>query len=251
MKRSRAQAGFPDNWERAKRIQQQRAAARAIGILPKLPARPQAITERKYFDSEKDGLTVPTVTTTWAGAEFDPGTLNTLFAPVTGDDISNRSGRKVQVIALKLRIRYELGAQTNQTVADQMPLFRIILVQDCQSNSAQLNAEDVISSGTGLMATEMFQNTSFFGRFKVLKDKTFRVQMPPIAYDGTNIEQGGGSYQFKWFLKFKTPIDVHFNGTNGGTIADIVDNSFHIIAGQTVAGMITAGYKCRVVFLDQ
>ena len=51
-----------------------------------------------------------------------------------------------------------------------------------------------------------------------------------MTYDGTNVEQAGLSKPFKFNITFKKPINVRFNNTNGGTIADIVDNSLHLIA---------------------
>jgi len=212
---------------------------------------PLAITERKYFDSQLNAGTVAADLSSWAGMEQDPATLATLFAPIQGDDYLNRQGRKVQVLALKIRGFIDCPAQTNQTAADTHQLVRLILLIDKQTNATQLNSEDVITSGTGNVAIEMFQNPAFFGRFKILKDKSFIMQNPTIAYDGTNIEQSGICREFKWNIKFRKPVVIHFNSTNGGSVADIVDNSFHMIANSNNTALGSRlSYKCRTTFID-
>jgi len=210
---------------------------------------PLAITERKYFDSDGTGA-LAQLTTNFNGGELDPA-ANSLFTPTTGDDYNNRTGRKVQVVSIKITGRIDCAAQADQVALDSAAMCRVLLVQDKQTNAAQLNSEDVITSGAASGATLMFQNPAFFGRFVVLKDKRWIFQGPTVTYDGTNIEQGGLQKYFKWNLKFKKPITIHFNGTNGGTIADIVDNSFHVIGGCSNNSLApTLTYKCRTTFLD-
>jgi len=160
-------------------------------FVPRSLGTPLAITERKYFDSELSAGTGVTNASSWAGTEFDPTTLNTLFVPVTGDDFNNRTGRKVQVLAIKIRGHINIPAQADQTAEDNGAFMRLILVQDRQTNAAQLNAEDVINSGGANVAINMFQNPAFFGRFRVLKDKNIALNTLAAVYDGTNIEQPG------------------------------------------------------------
>lgn len=212
---------------------------------------PLAITERKYYDIELSGAAIQADLSSWAGMELDPTTKNTLFSPTQGDDFNNRQGRKVQVLSLKLRGYINVPSQANQTATDAGQLIRIILVMDKQTNATQLNSEDVITSGGGTVALQMFQNPAFFGRFRVLKDKSFALQNPNMSYDGTNIEQNGLIKEFKFTIKFKKPVTIHFNSTNGGTVADIVDNSFHLIANSNNTGLgATINYKCRTTFID-
>lgn len=261
MKRTRPQELYAKNWQSAKRRRMQRNLARQVGILPppnrlyvaRSVGNPMAITERKYFDSEVNAFTLPTTAQFFTNCEADPAALNCLFAPVTGDDIQNRTGRKVQVISIKIRGEIQLGAQSNQAVQDQMSLVRLALVMDKQTNGTQLSSEDVFATPTAAVGNGYlsFQNPAFFGRFKVLKDKYMTLSPPVSVYDGTNIEQSGYSRFFKWNIKFKKPIVVHFNATNGGTVADIVDNSFHVLGGQTTGGLVVLSYKCRTTFFDQ
>lgn len=246
-------------WDMAKRRQSKRrrlntsvaTTVRRGGITRTFVARsagtPLAITERKYFDAEKTLTAFQSGQSSAASGEFDPGTLNTIFAPQTGDDYNLRNGRKVQVVQIKIRGLIGYAIQADQAAADVTPFVRILLVQDRQTNAAQLNSEDVIASS----GTLGFQNPAFFGRFKVLKDKYYRVPQPMLVYDGTNLEQTGTYFPWKMNIRFKVPVTVHFNSTNGGTIADIVDNSFHVIAFDDASNMAVAGrYFARTTFLD-
>jgi len=152
---------------------------------------------------------------------------------------------------MKITGRIDCAAQANQVDIDSASMCRLLLVQDKQTNAAQLNSEDVITSGAASGATLMFQNPAFFGRFNVLKDKRWIFQSPTVSWDGTNLEQGGLQKFFKWNIKFKKPVVVHFNATNGGTIADIIDNSFHVIGGCSNNSLApTVTYKCRSTYLD-
>lgn len=222
-------------------------------FVPRSFGNPRAITERKYFDSIRTSINFPSAAGgSWNGAELDPATLNALFCPVTGDDFLNRDGRKVQVVAIKIKGLIQQAVQATQTTADAIPVVRILLVQDKQTNATQLNSEDVLGNAV-TSPIFAFQNPAFFGRFKVLKDKTFSIPVPFSAQDaaGTFVS-GSKDIPFKFTRKFKKPVVVHYNGTNAGTVADTIDNSFHIIGTQSENAGIQCSltYQCRTTFID-
>jgi len=230
-----------------------RPSGQQMTFVPRSLGNPLAVTERKYFDSIKTSANLTSAAGgSWNSAEVDPATLNCLFAPVTGDDFNNRTGRKVQVIALKIRGLINTAALADQTAGATTPSVRLLLVQDQQTNAAQLNSEDVLGNAV-TSPIFAFQNPAFFGRFRVLKDKYFTVAQPIASFDGTNIEVAGNQKTFKINIKFQKPVVVHFNSTNGGTVADIIDNSFHMIAaqGQNAGIQCAITYQCRTTFLDQ
>lgn len=223
-------------------------------FVPRTFGNPRAITERKYYTQQRTTVALSDLSagTDWAGCELDPATVLTLFAPTTGDDFNNRDGRKVQVISIKVKGYFDVPAQANQAATDSAALIRLILVQDKQTNAAQLNAEDVVG-GVANAANNInqFQNPTHFGRFRVIKDKLFNLQNPAIGFDGTNIEQNGLKKTFKFNIKFRKPQVVHFNATNGGTVADVIDNSWHIIGGsQGISLAPTIQYQVRTTFID-
>lgn len=207
---------------------------------------PLAVTERKYYDTNLASTAFAAAGATFAGMELDPATANTLFSPVQGDDYNNRQGRKVHVLAIKIRGMITYPVSDNQVAALVTPHLRILLVQDKQTNAAQLNSEDVIQ--TNMMG---FQNPAFFGRFRVIKDKIVNFTDPMRSYDGTNIQQSGDQRFFKMKVKFAKPIIVHYNSTNGGTVADVIDNSFHLIGGSSDTGLAPSiAYRVRTTFVD-
>lgn len=207
--------------------------------------------EMKHFDSTLLGTSV-SEDHTWANSNLDPTTLNTLFAPSNGAGETQRIGKACKVMQIRMRFHLQSAQQTNQTVADPSCDCRIIVFQDLQTNAAQATGAQVMTAGANdFNGILQFQNVDNFGRFKVLMDKTVNLQNPTMTYDGTNIEQSGISKVWKWSKKFKTPIVVRFNNVNGGTVADIVDNSFHVIGLCNNDELVPQlSYQCRFGFKE-
>jgi len=217
-----------------------------------------AYGEMKYFDSCRDNVAIGS-STTWASSVYDPNAfpvaaINTLFCPTLGAGVNQRIGKACKVLKIKMNIVISIPAQTNQTVTDAGSYIRLLLVLDKQTNSAQMTGTQLMTSpgvATAVLAPGSYQNIDNFGRFKVLKDKHMTIDNPTITYDGTNVEQSGIIRRFKWNVKFKTPITVRFNNTAGGTIADIIDNSFHILANNSSTDLNpNISYNCRVCFKE-
>lgn len=208
--------------------------------------------ERKYFDTYNDGTSVP-AGNDWTGTELDPAE-ETLFAPSEGTDLDRRIGRRVEVLKIQVRGQLVVAKQSNQTASDEATVIRLILAQDKQTNGVQMQGEDLMSapgSPTAFLTPLTMQNPANFGRFEVLKDKTFTIENPNAVYDGTNDEQQGLARPFKWTIKFPRPVEVRFNSSNGGTVADIINNSFHIIGCRSTSDLTcTLYYQCRVVYQD-
>lgn len=213
----------------------------------------QVTGEMKYFEQEVSA-TALTASADWTVTEFDPNATATLFCPAVGAAINQRIGKACKVLKIKIRGNISVAAQTNQTATDAACMVRMLLVQDYQTNAAQAQGEQVMTaptSATALVAVTSFQNINNFGRFRVLKDKTFTLGDPAISWDGTNIEQNGLIKPFKMTVKFRVPQIVRFNATNGGTVADIVDNSWHLIINtSSIALAPLLNYQCRVCYKE-
>ncbi len=229
-------------------------------------------SEHKYLDSFLQGAAL-TSATGWLGTEFDPATDNTLFVPVEGNDINNRVGRKVTLRSLRIRGNISIARQANQTATDAAMHVRMIVYQDMQTNAAQAQGEDLMAlpgGATGLLAVNTFQSLNNLGRFKVLKDKIMNIGNPNMVWDGTNVEQNvsfqvfiepgndpdlinsqGLIRPFKITCKFRKPVDIRFNITNGGSVADIIDNSFHLIINASSIELApVVSYQCRGMYTD-
>lgn len=203
--------------------------------------------EMKYFDSTKAATNL-VASADWTGTEFDP--TSSMFAPTVGATINQRIGRKV--VAKSLRVRGIIGTNPSTTGAPYPPCqVRLLLVQDMQTNATQLNGEDVMqapATATALAATNSRQALTQLGRFRVLKDKVIVLQDPNFmssAVAGAPLLR-----PFKFNIDLKDQI-VTFNSTNGGTIADVVDNSWHILVDASDIGMVPfIQYEARVSFKE-
>lgn len=218
--------------------------------------------EMKYFDTELPSTAIA-ASTDWTGTEYDPTTTNegtpvanplTLCVPKVGSAINQRIGREIKLHKLKIRGSIIVPAQQNQTAPDGGHIIRVILAQDMQTNSTQMQGEQLMQAPVTANATQAvleFQSLANFGRFRVLKDKMFKVENPNISYDGTNMEQQGLIFHFKWTVNFREPVKIRFNATNGGTFSDIVDNSFHILANSNGTALApTLTYNCRACYKE-
>lgn len=230
-------------------------------------ARGASVTgESKYFDSERDGGAVAACTTTWvAGTSVDPTrTINLgsasvatplcLFAPTVGAGLNQRIGKSCYVYKIKIRGAIYNAVQAAQSAADSNCVVRIMLVMDKQTNSAQMTGAQLMQdTGTALNTTLGLQNSNNFGRFKVLKEK--QIIIDNLGFTGSptagDVIQNAKLRTFKMNYTFRVPVSVRFNATNGGTVADIVDNSFHMICGASgVANVPVLSYYCRVCFKE-
>lgn len=220
-----------------------RAATGALTMLP----------ETKYFDSTYAATAFPS-SADWTGTETDPATQLTLFSPGPGSAINQRIGRKCFVKAIRIHGLISFTKATAQTTVSSFPDMRILLVQDLQSNGLQAQGEQVLAApATAAVANALcsFQSLANLGKFRVLKDKRFSIRGGVAANNSgaTTISTDFAGIQFKWNVIFKKPVVVHFNATGGTTFADVVDNSWHLIANST-ADVCTLTYECRVTYTD-
>jgi len=211
-----------------------------------------AVTERKYDTQSVTSTALVASASDWTGTEFDPaGGVDSLFAPASGDGYNQRDGRKVQLLALKIKGQLKVPAVSDVLVGQAGCHCRIIVYQDKQTNGAQAQGENVIMAAAN-NAINQFQNPDNFGRFNVLKDKNFTLH--PVVTgqsSATEIEVFGRVVPFKFMIKFKKPVTIHYNSTTTATITAVVDNSFHLIANcSSVTIAPTIQYIVRGTFID-
>lgn len=190
--------------------------------------------EMKYFDTEGTNLTVP-ASSNWAGTEVQPnvGTPNTFVCPTVGSAINQRIGRDITLMKLKIRGLIRVVPQQAVSTLDEACIVRLILVQDMQTNAAQVQGEQVMQPSTTADPSNCintYQNLANFGRFKVFKDERIPLIQPEAVYEATSADQSGYNVPFEYTIQFPVGLKIRFNATNGGTIADIVDNSFTLLA---------------------
>jgi len=221
--------------------------------------------EMKYVDSIYPAQPIAAPDTDWAACMADPTTTvdlgdgsavltpACLCAPRVGAGISNRIGKGIKILKVKIRYSIILPQQQAQSLADDPPVVRLILVQDMQTNAAQMDGDDLIQGSTTSETTVLaFQSVNNFGRFKVLKDRMVALRPAIPMYINTgSLVQTGVCYQGKMSYSWKEGLNVRFNAGSTGQVSDIIDNSLHMMAG---ANNILAGprlsYYCRVCYKE-
>lgn len=209
----------------------------------------------KYFDTAFTTAAIVAAGTTWATAVTNPTTFDTLCVPTVGAAINQRIGRSIKVLKIRLRGTINVAPQALQSAADTSTKIRYMIVQDEQTNAAEMTGTQLMENAANSIASlNSFQNLDNFGRFRVLKDKTIVISNANLANDtgaSGGLVQSGMKRTFKCTIVFREPVVIRFNATNGGTIADIVDNSLHfVIAADQIDYAPTVGYSCRVCYKE-
>lgn len=222
---------------------------------PRQVATYKASSERKYFDTGLNSVLVPNTQTGWlAGNVLDPAT--TLCCPSLGNDINNRIGKKIQILRVHIKGYIEVVPLTAQSDFSQYPPIRLALVANLQTNGVTVSPTEVFNSAalTGNGAIMSFQNVNFLGKYRVLKDRTFRTSDPGLAVGTVSagtIETSGTTIPFKMIHKFRKPFHITFNAGTTSTVSDIVSNSLHLIgASVDTLPTIRLSYRCRVTYVD-
>lgn len=203
----------------------------------------------KFYDTAVAGAIIASPTDC-SGGEVDPATVLCISAPAQGDGEQNRDGNRALIKSAFITGILEAAPQANQTAGDAASAWMVALVLDTQTNGAQLNSEDVYvnPSAATLLAGQPLRNLQYSSRFRVLKTVKGHFSQPNMAYDGTNIEQGGARTPFTMSWSGSLPVQFKGGATAAG-VAGVADNSLHVIAfttGTDLAPVIR--YNARVRF---
>jgi hypothetical protein len=177
----------------------------------------------KFHDS---GRASAALATAWTTGELDPTTDNCLNGIATGTGESEHLGRRYRIREVTLKCQVNLPAVTAAAAPEDAAVIAIALVLDTQTNGAQLEAEDVY---TAVISNSMpVRNLQYKDRFRVLKMWNF--VMPNGAFSaGSSATLGisnGATKLLTVTKKVNIPVTVK---STGSTVADITDNSLHVI----------------------
>lgn len=201
--------------------------------------------EKKFYDTYvTDGVLV----TTAASAEFDPAAnVSCLNAMAEGDGESNRDGKKILMKSVEVNGHVNTTLQADQADAVNAVTVRVWLVLDTQTNGAQMDSEKFLLDTAGVDSLSL-RNLKYSSRFKTLACKTMVLAPSNSHGDGANTGSVAGSIRpFRFFKRLN--IVTNFSNTSAD-IANIVDNSLHIIAvASAVAGAPKISYQARVRFI--
>jgi len=209
--------------------------------------------EKKFLDCTKPDTAIAN-TAGLASAEFDPagvGCTGCLSAPAQGDTEQSRDGKRIVIDSLILK-GYVMGDPSNNAALGESSKVFVAVVLDTQTNVTQLNSEDVFKNtlNTAAGCVCPLKNLLFGKRFRILKSQVY--DLTPYGL-GTGGAAATASYSavrkdFDWYIPFKTPLAVNLNAGTDANVANVIDNSIHVIAFHTGAGNASIGYNSRIRF---
>lgn len=236
-------------------------ARRGYSSVPRTRGWVASKSETKYFDTE---LAISAIPVAAAGgfpatSRLDPTTTidlgsaavpnpQTLCVPTVGSALNQRIGRKIKVMKIKVRGNIYVAPVTAAIATGPPFRVRLVLLQDKQTNASWYVANTVFNpAGSGTTAIAAYQNPNSFGRYRILKDKMYSFGNQNFI----STDMAGQNIPFKFSIKFRKPVLINFNATNGGTVSDIVDNSFHVLAvAENIGRTSSLNYYCRVAYCE-
>ncbi len=187
----------------------------------------------------------------WTAGELDNATSLTLGAPAQGTTESTHTGNKYWIHSLYVRGIVRMAVSEDQTEPPQDVSVRLLIVWDLQTNGAQLEAEQVMLINTAVDNVDSMRHLEHSSRFVVLWDKRINLYADGISSLNNNYDYSGRKRPFMFYKKFKKPIKVRTKST-GSTVADITDNSLHMIGCSTTIGtsatLARIQYQSRIRF---
>lgn len=217
--------------------------------------------EVKFFDTHLIPGHVAAVSNLSTSMRDPTGGLLCLNAPKRGSGPSEREGRAIKMKSIHITGTIQYVPQFDNTVIATIPDVFIALVLDTQTNKAQMasNLCYINPSGQQPLVTAPLRNLEYSKRFKVLKVK--RIHAPDLNLDITGAsahEYSGKLIHFEMHKKLYN-LPVQFVGdADPNTVANIQDNSLHIIAfsdcaassADTTKIQIDMGYNARLRFTE-
>ncbi len=205
---------------------------------------PRSGEELKYIDYTYGNANISNAA---AGGECDPATYLGMGVVAQGDEETNRDGRKIVLKSVYVKGQVKLLATTTVASVTGDPVgVALWLVLDKQTNGAQLDAEKVVTATTH--PDLCFRNLKYSQRFQTLWSKRFYITPEVAANDSTatTVSYGMAGRDFECFKKLNIPVT--FTG-NAAVIANVADNSLHMIGIASAATKVQLQYGARVRFV--
>lgn len=157
------------------------------------------------------------------------GNFVALNTPVNGAELYQRVGRKIYMKSLQIRGFIQSSATSTNDLA------RMIVFFDAQPNTAgPANLATLLQDSNAAAGQTAISEINLTNRqrFKILRDKQFYLpSLTNTAGVLTNVgpqDQVMQALQFNEFIKLKG-LETIYNGTNGGTVADITSGSLYVV----------------------
>jgi len=210
--------------------------------------------EKKFFDTAVASTNVASAAA-MTGGEYDPtalpGAVACLSAMAQGDGEQNRDGRKAVIKSCLVKGRLARPAVEAGAAPGPPCTVFLALVLDTQTNGLQLNSEDVYKNlaATATGSTIPIRNLAFGDRFKILRSETIEMDYATLGNDAADSHNAQGiAKTWEWFVPMD--LQVNFNAGTTAVIANVIDNSIHVLAfASTGTNAVSIEYNARVRFL--
>lgn len=190
-----------------------------------------------------------TLTTTVVENIANTPNFNTINVMVNGAELFNRVGRKVYNRNLHFRGWFSNAATGTQDIA------RVIIYYDAQPNGAAPTIANLLADSTTAGSTTSLSEINLFNRarFKILRDH--QVLLPGCTNSATSVSpsfvlDSTGRLAVDFFIKLKG-LESVYNGTNGGTVADITSGAIgFVVLSETTSNSWDFNWSSRLRYYD-
>jgi len=203
----------------------------------------------KFWDTSFSFTTLPV---SLNAADGNTGCISTVER---GDGPNKRIGRAFRITRVELHGSFCQLAFNSLASGPYGSTAYVAVVQDTQTNGAACLSQEIfkniLGSETGdgsATQTCLHLNLLNEPRFRILAERHIDFPPPPISWNGTNITAAGDYRVFQ--IDLDTNINVHCTDGSGPSIANIVDNSLHVIAFANSSIGVGLAYNCRIRFVD-
>ncbi len=157
-----------------------------------------------------------------------------------GTGESERIGRYIHI--KKIQFKFDLRLLAGNGF-DDSTFARIVVYLDKQCNGATATWAQLYKNvGPDWMAQRNLENV---GRFRVLKDKTFRFQPTAGCGDGTTNFYMGVRYMRRMTVSFKKPLRILYSGVTGALTEICCNNIGIAMVGESAKPAVSALIRVR------
>lgn len=212
--------------------------------------------EKKYLDTRRISVEIVT-DNLCANMVYNPSYADInhdlISAPQQGPGPTQRIGKSITIKSVQVRGSVNVPGVTISS-SFETPYVFLALVHDTQTNGAQCTGPDVFTNPGAVYHTLVtpFRNLINSKRFKILKSACLPFPVADAWYTGSANVSSGTSVTFDWYLPCEIP--VNFTDGTEGKVANVVDNSLHVLAAVSTGPHITGppaylDYSARIRFL--
>lgn len=208
--------------------------------------------EKKFLDTRVVDTAIAGVTAL-TGGEYDPvaagGCKDCLSCPAQGDTEQSRDGKRIVIDSLILKGHVRLNENAGAAQIDSLKVF-VAVILDTQTNGAQLSSEDVFKNLSNQITSvvEPMKNLLFGNRFRILKSQVYDLTPSGLSAAGATSVWCGIQREFDWYIPFKGGLPVNLNAGTTADVANVIDNSLHVVAFATINATAEIGYNARIRF---